>query len=224
MQPTKQNHIFLKSLIIVLVICFSIVLIDSLIIDRVEAETVTLDDPLDPNKKYEGLELIKYIIVNIIDWVRTIAIMLAVLMFIVGGFIYMTSAGSDRVQTASKMLTGAAIGLLVVFTAGSIIIEVLWAIGQDPGEATGVLGGVLEGEGGRSSFTEIVGRVATVIAGFIISLGVLMLVVGGIMYMTAAGEDSRADMAKSIIKYAIMGITIALLAWSIVSFFATVFT
>lgn len=47
-------------------------------------------------------------------------------------------------------------------------------------------------------------------------LGVAMLIVAGIMYITAAGS-SRADTAVKIMIYAIIGIAVAGFAWAIVN-------
>jgi hypothetical protein len=37
-----------------------------------------------------------------------------------------------------------------------------------------------------------------------------MLVIGGIMYLTAAGNEDTLDKGKKIVKYSLIGITIAL--------------
>lgn len=47
-------------------------------------------------------------------------------------------------------------------------------------------------------------------------LAILMLVVAGMMYLTAAGDEKRTDTAKKIIMYVIMGVAVALMAYIIV--------
>lgn len=47
---------------------------------------------------------------------------IALLMFIYGGFLWMTSAGdSKRIETGKSTLTWAALGLVVIFTARTIL-------------------------------------------------------------------------------------------------------
>lgn len=55
------------------------------------------------------------------------------------------------------------------------------------------------------------------VTGLIGVLAVLMIVVSGVMYMLSAGDTARAETAKKILTYAIIGLIVALLAWVIVS-------
>lgn len=48
------------------------------------------------------------------------------------------------------------------------------------------------------------------------SLAVLMIVVSGILYITAAGNEGRIDTAKSYLTYSVIGLVVALLGWVIV--------
>ena len=49
------------------------------------------------------------------------------------------------------------------------------------------------------------------------SVAVLLLVVGGVMYTVSFGEQERMDSAKKIIKYALIGLLVIILAYAIVS-------
>ena len=49
------------------------------------------------------------------------------------------------------------------------------------------------------------------------TLAILMLVIGGIMYMTAGGEKGRVDMAKNTIIGAVIGLVIAILSLVVVT-------
>ncbi len=63
---------------------------------------------------------------------------------------------------------------------------------------------------------EIIANITRFVAGLIAVLAVLMIIVGGIMYIASAGDSSRADKAKGIIVSAIIGLVIAILAYAIV--------
>lgn len=47
---------------------------------------------------------------------------------------------------------------------------------------------------------------------------VIVIIVGGIMYATSAGDPNRTKTAKDAILYAIIGLVISLLAFAIVNF------
>ncbi len=64
---------------------------------------------------------------------------------------------------------------------------------------------------------KMVGFVAVIIA----SLAVLMIVISGIMYMTSGGDAQRAETAKKIMVYAVIGFVIAVLAYAIVILIGT---
>jgi cytochrome bd-type quinol oxidase subunit 2 len=60
----------------------------------------------------------------------------------------------------------------------------------------------------------------TIINSFLTFLGVLavlMIIFGGILYITAGGDPQKADKGKKIIMYAVIGIVIILLSWALVS-------
>ena len=56
------------------------------------------------------------------------------------------------------------------------------------------------------------------------AISVIMLVIGGILYTTSAGDSAAVTSAKNTILYAIVGIVVALLAFAIVNFVLGSFT
>ncbi|HSX01343.1 MAG TPA: hypothetical protein VLF67_03825 [Candidatus Saccharimonas sp.] len=54
-------------------------------------------------------------------------------------------------------------------------------------------------------------------------LAVIFIMVGGIWYVTAAGDPAKLKRAKEIIQYAITGLVVTLLAFSVVSIVAGAF-
>lgn len=49
-------------------------------------------------------------------------------------------------------------------------------------------------------------------------LSVIMLIVGGLMYSTSAGDSGRITMAKNTIMYAIVGLVVSLVAYAVVNY------
>ncbi|MFA5208168.1 MAG: hypothetical protein WC428_05950 [Candidatus Paceibacterota bacterium] len=78
-----------------------------------------------------GLILVPYLasadavtdtIENITDWIVSISIGLATLMYIVGGFLWMSDAGNvERVKTAKNIIMSTTIGLIVILMAKGMI-------------------------------------------------------------------------------------------------------
>jgi hypothetical protein len=93
--------------------------------------------------KYDegNYELIDFIVllINISDWILAISGSAALLAFIVGGLLFLTSGGSpDRVTAGKGWLKGAIIGLLIVFTSYMIIDFVITGIfGIERGDRLG---------------------------------------------------------------------------------------
>ncbi len=82
----------------------------------------TLDNPL-------HTEDIGELIARFIRALSGIAGAMALLMFVVGGVIWMTAEGSDRVSTAQTILKNASIGLILIFFAYSIVSLFLSVLG-----------------------------------------------------------------------------------------------
>lgn len=59
------------------------------------------------------------------------------------------------------------------------------------------------------------------ILGFVALIAVLMIIWGGVQYLTAAGDQGRTDSAKKTITNAVMGLIIAGLAYAIVNLIVT---
>lgn len=77
-------------------------------------------------------------------------------------------------------------------------------------------GGDLGLSGG--SLEETVVRVIQWVLGFLALIAVIMIIIGGFRWMTAAGNEEKIASAKKIISAAIVGLVVVLLAWAIVIF------
>lgn len=64
---------------------------------------------------------ISEIITGIIEWLLGISLILAILVLVYGGIVYITSVGSDRTEDAKKTITFAILGILLIGVSYSII-------------------------------------------------------------------------------------------------------
>ena len=65
---------------------------------------------------------------------------------------------------------------------------------------------------------EVVNAVLTVVLSFVGVIAVGVIIYGGAMYMTSNGDSGKIQRAKNIIMYGIIGMVVALLAYTIVHF------
>lgn len=67
---------------------------------------------------------------------------------------------------------------------------------------------------GQGIFTKIVNIMLFLVG----AIAVIMLIVGGIRYVTSGGAQDQVTAAKNTIMYAIVGIVVAVLAYAVVNF------
>jgi hypothetical protein len=66
------------------------------------------------------------------------------------------------------------------------------------------------------SLTDIAVNAVEFVTSIVGVLAILMMVIGGVLYMTAGGDRGRVDMAKKTITGGIIGLVIAILSLTIV--------
>lgn len=59
------------------------------------------------------------------------------------------------------------------------------------------------------------------ILGFVSMIAVLMVIWGGVLYLTSAGDESKAESGKKTLTYAFIGLVIAALAYGIINTIVT---
>ncbi len=67
-----------------------------------------------------------------------------------------------------------------------------------------------------TSINDVVGGVTNWILGIAAGITILFLIVGGIYYITAAGDEKQMGEGKKIVNYAIIGLVVILISYSIV--------
>lgn len=72
-----------------------------------------------------------------------------------------------------------------------------------------------------NSLDDVILNLTNWILGFVASLAVLAIIWGGIKYQYALGDQQTATEAKRVIKYALMGLVIAGIAYALVKVFVS---
>ena len=74
----------------------------------------------------------------------------------------------------------------------------------------------LQGEDGLGSVATKTGQIVGLLSGWAAGLFVIVFIVGGIMYITSAGNPQRAETAKKTLTAGVIGLIIILFAWVLV--------
>lgn len=73
-----------------------------------------------------------------------------------------------------------------------------------------------------SSFPELVQRLLQVLLVFAVPIAVFLIVYGGFVLLTSAGDPGKQRSAQEIIKWTIIGFAVILAAWALVSALRTI--
>ena len=76
---------------------------------------------------------------------------------------------------------------------------------------------ISDATGGQGSFRSLAKQFLNFFLGFLGFVAVVMIIYGGILYVTAAGKEDKTEQGKKIILYSIIGIVIILLSFAIVN-------
>lgn len=148
------------------------------------------------------------IVANVFNDITVIAAYLVIAYIVYGGYQYIFSGGEvGKVATGKKTLNQAFIGLAIVMSANIIVNAI-----------TGALNGGLNPESDPNAVSNIFWNGINWVIGVSGLVSVIFVVGGGIAYMTSAGDPSKLQKAKNMIKYALIGLAIAALAETIFVF------
>ncbi len=138
---------------------------------------------------------------------------LAVLMLIINGVKLVVGGGEE--ENIKKARNGVAYslgGLLLLYFGNTFVTKVFYSVDKDTLPTTGVEPQIDLGRG----LQEIVG-ITNFIVSFVGPLLMLLILIGGVMYLTSAGEEEKMNKAKRLVVAAIIGVIVIYGAFAIVS-------
>jgi type IV secretory pathway VirB2 component (pilin) len=141
-----------------------------------------------------GYDTIAGVLGSIMNYLKGIAGTLAVLFIIIGGVMYMLSAGNkEMMERGKKTLIYAMAGAAIVIAAPTIYNEI-----------TTILGGPSSGIGGLS-LAQILTNALKLLLSIAGTLAIISMVLGAIWMFTASGDKERYELGKKTVTYAIVG-------------------
>jgi len=145
---------------------------------------------------------------SILNNMMGLIVVIAVIFIIIGGILYMSSAGNETmVKRAKQTWTGATVGLAIALASPIFLKEIQTILGGNnaPGSAKQWVDDAI-------SLKQVAMNVLEFLLSVFGVLAIIALVIGGGMYLTAYGDEKKIDSGKKIITYAIIGIVVALSA------------
>lgn len=151
----------------------------------------------------------------VLEMVVRLSALLAVAYFIYGGFVLMTSQGApDRISSGRMVLVKAAVGLVIALLSANLVAFVAGIFSTSEDTGSNIPGVAADG----STIENVLRYIFTILG----ALSVLMVVIGGIRYIVAAGNPQQAAVAKNTIIYALIGIVVSVSAFLITAFIFSV--
>ncbi len=69
---------------------------------------------------------------------------------------------------------------------------------------------------GAKSVGELIGNIIDILLGLVLTIAILFLIIGGFFYITSAGDPDKAKKGKQTLTYAVLGIALVMLSYTIV--------
>ena len=160
---------------------------------------------ISPSGDEEVKSYVWTIALNIVSMVLGIVGYIAVALVMWGGIQYMTAQGEPtKIAKGKKTITNSLIGLIIVMTASII---------------SGAISGIVSSAAGMgsSSGKEFFGHIFERVFFWSGVIAVIMIVYGGIQYITSAGNPSGLTKAKTTIIYSVVGLLVVIMAAAIVN-------
>ena len=119
-------------------------------------------------------------------------------------------------QIRKAKVLAAVMCLAMVFTAVSPVSLPVYADSRDEAQNGAKL--VDGGGGSNQNLPDIITTIINVMLFIAAALAVIMIIYGGIRYITAHGDEKQVKVAKDTIVYSVAGLIIAILAYALVTF------
>lgn len=133
---------------------------------------------------------------------QNMIVVLAIIFIVVGAVLYITSAGNEsRMNTAKAAITASMIGLALGIAAPSFLKEISAALGW---------GAVDAAIAAAPTLTSVAVKVLNFLLSITGIVAIIMMVIGGFAYLTAAGDEGKAEVGKKIVTYAVIGVVVSL--------------
>ena len=124
-------------------------------------------------------------------------------------------------QISKAKVLAAVMCLAMVFATVSPVSLPVYADSRDEAQNGAKLAN--SGGGSNQNLPDIITTIINVMLFIAAALAVIMIIYGGIRYITAHGDEKQVKVAKDTIVYSVTGLIIAILAYALVTFIFNTF-
>lgn len=140
---------------------------------------------------------------NLLSGIQSIVGWLAVIMIFVGGIMYIFSGGSQgQVTLAKNIIIAALVGFAIAVAAPSFLKELKDLMDSGGGSGADAIDNA-------NSFKNIAINVLKFLLGVVGTLALIGFAIGGVLYLTAFGDQPKTDLAKKMVLYSIIAIGVS---------------
>lgn len=176
----------------------------------IQAGLINITNPLD-------FDTVEGLLNSILGFLQGIIAILSLIMIVIGSIVYMTAAGDEKKLGTGKMIiTASLIGLALALAAPSFLKQIGEILGWGGVDGSDVAG--------AKTLLEILQTALNFLLSIVGIIAIIMLVIGGLMYLLSAGGEERMKTGKSIVIYSLIGISVALAALVLVAQVAKLFS
>lgn len=112
--------------------------------------------------------------------------------------------------------------IVVALTIFGLVLLPQLALAQATTDEYGLGGNFEQGLGNKlttnADLPQVIGRVINIVLGFLGIVAVVMIIIGGFIWMTAAGNEEKVEKAKKLLTAGLIGLVIILSAYAIASY------
>ena len=158
---------------------------------------------------------ISIIVLNVLEIILQLVVYIAAGFIIWGGFMYLISGGSsDRISSGRKMIQNAVVGLVISIVS---TVAVSFIAGRLVNNSTATINGQQINVPVDSADNILLHGLD--ILYFVVGMvAVITIIIAGIQYAVSNGDSGKVKTAKDAILYAVVGIIVIMLAFTITGF------
>ena len=172
---------------------------------------------------------------NIINVILGLSGIILVIILVYAGILYLTSqGGEEKIKEAKTLIKRAVIGIVIIAAAYAISIFIVSQLSQafagffEPTPAYASVDPLKDlntaasnagfGTVAENTPSSVIARFINAILGLVGILFLVILVYGGVLYLTSGGQEEKIKQAKKMLVSAIIGTVIIVISYALTSF------
>ena len=151
------------------------------------------------------------VLTSLLKYLQGIIVLLSIVFLVVGAVLYATSGGRESsVKMAKGAVLASMIGLAVGVASPSLLRKIYDILEAVPSEEKIVDPTAKDYVNTATPVEDIIMNVLNFLLSIVGVISIIMMVVGGIMYLFSGGSENKIETGKKIVVFSIIGLTVAL--------------